>query len=472
MNLPLSTRHWLSTVLLLSPAPLLAQPAAQSPPEAIKLTLHASAVTQPALQYTLLPEKIDQQRGNAATAYFMAAKLRPNDKEMWDRDYLAMPLDKLPREDVQKFLAPFAETFDLLQTGAMREEAHWDSTLRERGISTPLPYLNDMRAFANLLNLRCRLELARQDWPAALRTMQTLMGMARQLNEQPVLIQGLVEQGMLESMLHRCAEGWIADGKSANLYWALSSLPSPFVDLHALAQWERAEVGFTDPQLRLALREQLPAEQWRAVIAMVVQLGVLADTAEHEAAKKLSPADDADNLIRASLDPARKFLAASGTSAEQLAKMPPEQIVGTYLVRQYHQIEDELWKGWELPIMQAAPLIAQGQQKLTAALGQQPVNPLLKLLPRRASNARYNFAQTDRHIALLRTIEVIRDYAAHHDGQPPKALSEITELPLPADPFTGKPFGYSIEGKAAVVVAPPPSDAPLMGWRYELQFVK
>jgi hypothetical protein len=471
MRFRTTTCGWLLVPMLVLPASVYAQPAAQPQPvQTIKLAIHASAIAQPALQYTLLPDLAQQQPGNAPPAYFAAGRVRPSDKEMWDKDYLAMPLDKLPREQVQKFLEPFTDTFDLLQIGSHRREAHWDSTLRDRGISAPLPYLNDMRGFANLLALQCRLELAHSDYAAALRTMQTLFAMGYQLREDPVLIQGLVEQGMLESMLTRGVEGWIADGNSPNLYWALSSLSAPF-DLHAMAQWERAEVGFTDPKLQLALREQLPAQEWPQAIATMVRLGQLADTPEG-GARGNAAAPHADDVIRSASVAAKEFLQSSGMPKEQIEKMAPEQLVGTYFVRQYHQIEDELWKGWELPIAQAAPLIAKGQEELLTALKQQPANPLLKLLPRRASNARYNFAQTERHIALLRAIEAIRDYAAHHDGQAPKALTEITDLPVPLDPFTGNRFEYSLNGPTAMLIAPPPSDAPRMGWRYELQFAK
>ena len=48
-------------------------------------------------------------------------------------------------------------------------------------------------------------------------------------------------------------------------------------------------------------------------------------------------------------------------------------------------------------------------------------------------------------------MEAIRDYAASHDGLPPAALGDC-RLPVPADPMTGRAFGYSVDGRAFKVV--------------------
>ena len=85
---------------------------------------------------------------------------------------------------------------------------------------------------------------------------------------------------------------------------------------------------------------------------------------------------------------------------------------------------------------------------------------------------RYNLARSDQYLALLRTIEALRDYAAAHEGHPPQNLDQIT-LPLPVDPLTGKPFAYRVDGQSATIDAPSPAwRGPRSGWRYELVFAK
>jgi hypothetical protein len=61
-------------------------------------------------------------------------------------------------------------------------------------------------------------------------------------------------------------------------------------------------------------------------------------------------------------------------------------------------------------------------------------------------------------IALLRHVEALRLYAAGHKGALPASLSEIP-VPLPEDPFTGKPFRYEVCGNTAHLRGTPPRAA-------------
>ena len=56
---------------------------------------------------------------------------------------------------------------------------------------------------------------------------------------------------------------------------------------------------------------------------------------------------------------------------------------------------------------------------------------------------------------MLRVVEALHLHAAAHDGKLPKALADVP-VPLPVDPFSGKPFVYKLEGDAAVVQGTPP----------------
>jgi hypothetical protein len=62
----------------------------------------------------------------------------------------------------------------------------------------------------------------------------------------------------------------------------------------------------------------------------------------------------------------------------------------------------------------------------------------------------------DQRVALLRHVEALRLYAAEHGGTPPASLSEVA-VPLPDDPFTGKPFRYEVKGSTAHLRGSPPS---------------
>jgi hypothetical protein len=61
----------------------------------------------------------------------------------------------------------------------------------------------------------------------------------------------------------------------------------------------------------------------------------------------------------------------------------------------------------------------------------------------------------EQRIALLRHVEALRLYAAAHDGKLPEKLADV-EVPLPVDPFTGKPFRYELQDGTAHLRGTPP----------------
>jgi hypothetical protein len=57
----------------------------------------------------------------------------------------------------------------------------------------------------------------------------------------------------------------------------------------------------------------------------------------------------------------------------------------------------------------------------------------------------------EREIDALRIVEALRHYAANHEGHLPESLDKISELPIPNDPFTGKPFHYEVKDGVATL---------------------
>lgn len=52
-------------------------------------------------------------------------------------------------------------------------------------------------------------------------------------------------------------------------------------------------------------------------------------------------------------------------------------------------------------------------------------------------------------ISRLRIFEALRIYAAAHDGSLPRQLTDIREVPIPVNPYDGKPFTYRCDGNRA-----------------------
>ncbi len=61
--------------------------------------------------------------------------------------------------------------------------------------------------------------------------------------------------------------------------------------------------------------------------------------------------------------------------------------------------------------------------------------------------------RTDRRFAALEYVEALRMYAAQN-GKWPAVAADVTDVPLPDDPMTGKPFEYRVQENKAVVAAP------------------
>jgi hypothetical protein len=70
---------------------------------------------------------------------------------------------------------------------------------------------------------------------------------------------------------------------------------------------------------------------------------------------------------------------------------------------------------------------------------------------------------------MLEILEAIRMYAAAHDGQLPGSLSDITEVPIPLDPFRGEPFLYERDGDTAILDAPSHVDTYTRYYQIQLE---
>ena len=68
----------------------------------------------------------------------------------------------------------------------------------------------------------------------------------------------------------------------------------------------------------------------------------------------------------------------------------------------------------------------------------------------------------------------MRLYDAKNDGKLPAKLADVL-VPVPADPITGQPFGYTVEGNTFTIdVSPPPGAKPDRGnnWKYAITLTR
>jgi hypothetical protein len=426
-----------------------------------------------ALQYLLETPYMEQSPGNAALLYQTAIgqMLEANRAEgAIDRDTLShwynSPPETLPVEEVRTALSRFRSAFRSLEMAARCERCTWEYPIREEGFTYMMPQLGEYRTLSRLLCLKARLEIHDGDLDQALATLRSGVSMARDLGGGPSIIQHLVGVSIAAGMA-REIEGWVQAARAPNLYWALTVLPDPLIDIRASIQMESAGLYAKLPEL-LTLEDKVLANEqvldlwWRAA----AMLGGdqqdpgwwLSKTMMIAGAMKLYPQ-------------AKARLIKQGHPAETVEAWPPLHVILLDQHQQFRAVRDRIFKWTYVPYTQARHGLKQADQEMSQLYQRDAAamaNPFLIFLP---ATQRINFldARLAREIAMLRCVEAIRMYAADHDGKLPRSLAEISAVPVPSDPLNGGSFHYELTGgKAVLESAIPPDGGPRDGLRYEI----
>jgi hypothetical protein len=452
--------------------------AQESREEVVRLTIRPAAAPVPALKYEFLPEFREQVSGNAVIHYQRAADLagkrltfdNPDEKPT---KWLEMPIGELPLAEVRLFVDRERIVFQELELASRCDSCDWQirEAARTQGFSFLFPDIQKLREFASFLMLRARLEIAEGKTPDAVRTLRVGFTMARHANQADTLISSLVGAAIAQLMTDQATE-LLQIPNAPNLYWALTDLPRPFISLREAMQAERMMVNALFPlqesgvdvrttplsiqQFQQRLEHFMGSPPYQRTEFRLFLIGVTA---------KAYPE-------------AKRYLLSQGLPAETVEAMPRLQVVFLFSLAEYDRLFDEMLKWQGIPYWQARA----GLDKADRALKQERVKegelerlPLAGLFLPAVHNVFFATTRIDRKIAAVRCIEAIRLYAAGHDGKLPGALSEITEVPIPIDPVTGKEFEYQLEeGKALLSAPPPQGEKPNSGnhLKYELTLAK
>jgi hypothetical protein len=439
-----------------------------------KLTVSPAAAPVPALRYTLLPDLRDTTPGNAAMLYYRAFSpdwhgIRAN-KEL--QQTINDALDKSPAEVKALSDLHFIRDWNMLKEvdrAARRTYCDWELTprIREEGIWLLLPDVQALREFARYLKIRAKLELADGQFDKAAYTFQTSLQLGRHAAHGPTLIQALVGAAVAAITFNQIEE-WVQVPGAPNLYWALTDLPQPFIDLRMPLQGERLWMENLLPGFREALADptKVPPE--------------LAPDLRRKLTEAIEGARGPSLYLAAmamkNYSAAKAYLREHGRTVAQVEALPVLSAVMLYEFAEYDRLSEEIFKVEGLPYWVARPYLERADRAL-----RQEVIPshgqglsLVGLLMPAILKVHQSQAQRDRTINLLGTIEALRLYAAAH-GQWPEKLADITDVPVPIDPFTGQPFDYRLDGDKAILTAPPPAgEQPYAGnsSRYEISLRK
>jgi len=420
-----------------------------------KLSLAPAAEPVPAMAYRLLPPLLDQKTGNAALLYYSAAALCP-DKEPEDLSekigkWRDLPVDQLPRKEVERVLSSFSNSFHYIGLAAQRADCQWEMPL-EDGYSLQLPHLATFRRMIFAMQLQIRLKIADGQTDQAMEMLQQGLHMSRSIARGKTVIQDLVGTA-IAALMFREVEDLMQMPDSPNLYWALTALPRPMIDMYISLEYEREVLFIEFPALRNLENEVMTPAQASGIISdFIKKIQTLGGKNEDVPFKGLLPL----GWVILHYSDAKQFLARKGFSQQRIEEMPAAQAVLIYQKQEYQEMLDNMYKWFALPYSQAQPHLEKDSQRFddhNRAKGIK-TNLFCTLLPA-LSRIAFLQARLDRHIALLRTIEAIRMFASDHSGRLPGSLAEITSVPIPADPVTGKAFLYErVDARNARLEAP------------------
>ncbi|HEY7153581.1 MAG TPA: hypothetical protein VH575_06450 [Gemmataceae bacterium] len=409
----------------------------------IRLSVQPMAAPKPALRYLLLPELKEMTPGNPIPNYL---------KCLLDQDFSS------ERETLRKSALRQADR------AARMDKPDWQVLLKLKtdGLGLLLPDVQKMRALAGALQARFREEIAQGRIDDALGTAKTMFALSRHLGEHPTLIGYLVAAAIAQITIAPLEELLEQPG-CPNLYWALTNLPHPLISLEKSMEGERLLLQSEFHELDD--REPMTADQINKAIAHIDKVRQLEGRAR-QSKEKTRAWLNARIQDEKRVEAARRRLSKYGIPTERLTRFPADQVILLDEKREYETRRDEAMKFMILPTWQVEKLAVRTKPSQEPALFASLVPFLEKV--------RQAQGRLEQRIALLRHVEALRMYAAKHEGQWPEKLSDI-ELPLPVDPFTGKPFVYKSEGETAHLRGTPPrsyKEIPSFNIHYEITIRK
>jgi hypothetical protein len=439
--------------------------------ESIELrTLVLVPASEPAqaLKVRLLPTVTDQKNGNAALLLHTAAELYPDQEGGEDiqkkvQAWLDLPIDQVPMAEANEVLARFNGSFHQIELASLRDRSEWEMPL-EDGFAMLMPGLSTYRHLAWAMSLKLRIEVSRGQSDRALQTLRHGLSMGRNVAGQ-TLIQDLVGTAITSVMLKEI-ESMLQRADYPNLYWALTALPVPWIDLRRAIESEEAVLLVEFPGLRNLDQEVMTPEQasrlvngfWSKVMSLMGSPEVPL------------PKVTAMGWVLLHYTDAKAYLAAKGMTHDRIEAMPAAQAVMLYQLDTFREMRDRLFKWFSVPYPVAQPHLKQAGHEVNRLTQEKGIkaNLFAALLPA-LSRVAFLQARLDRQVAMLRTIEAIRLYAADHGSQLPQTLEAITAVPVPLDPVTGRAFLYQVtDSKVARLEAPKTDDETKKRPVYEL----
>ncbi|MBO0700850.1 MAG: hypothetical protein J2P46_20815 [Zavarzinella sp.] len=458
-------RPALIAALLACAAPAAAQPSPE--PKGGKLTiplaLSPTAEPRPTSRFLLQPQYTDLMPGEKLAGFlkcFMEqAQFFSPAEEKKRAEWNALPLADLPLDQIRQqgvldgiaYDPPYARLMVFMDQAARYNRVEWNLwyNLRNDGLNTLLPEVQKLRSIAQVLKLRMRAEIKAGEFARAAETSKTLFGLARMLEQAPTLVSYLVAIAVA-SVAVDALEEMVQQPGCPNLYWGLTDLGAPVLDIRTGAGGERVWLASL---FRPALDATGPLSDEQLAVVFR-RIDGLYESEGPKPKKDVPPPPSAQYKKLAAdakfVDAARAFLVETGSKPEVVKSYTPLQAVFIADIRHLEASRDDGLRTLSLPLWQAEPLARAIDDDLKKHKAEGTLVLAPELVPA-VLRVRQRSAALDQRVAYLRVIEAIRLYAHDNNGRLPTSLDDI-KLPLPPDPVTGKPFEYAVRGGGVAVL--------------------
>ncbi len=455
-----------------------------------RMTVTPAAEPVPALKHRLVLREHELKRGNAATHYFRSMAentlrgkwkaVRTQHGEAVDEWYgTSVPLEELPLEQMREAAAAFDTIVEqFVRRGTQRRDCDFGFDLAEmRGYDAfafLLPATQEMRSLCRAVALQTRLAIAEGRHDDAIDLMRMNYRLGQHVATGETLVNGLVGIA-IHNVTTSNAIDLVAATDSPNLYWALGELPP--IDLRRATRFEMSIGARLVPAMEEAETAKHSPEEWARLFNDAVDetLGLVSGGVKsalvHQDETLMGLASTGAAL--AMYPSAKQRLVASGMDPARVESMAVGQVILLDGHREFRRVADEVEKWLYVPWLEARERVDEVDQALDQASGSVGNYGAIvaSLLIPAVEAARTAEMRQQWTMGALRVVEALRMHAAEN-GRWPASLSEVTVVPVPHNPATGKDYVYRLQGETAVLELPFSDGFPGVARRFELRLAE
>ncbi len=426
-------------------------------PNARTLTVFPASVEQPLFTYRLFPEHSQRTRKNAALIFLqMIADQNP---QYWIHfvDGLDTFLDFNDRDfsskDARAHIS--SEFVELLSAAAYADHAEWEY---EPGNALVINHFQETTRLLDALAVLGRADIQEKCSQDAIEKIKIGLGCISHLQEPNIFL----TKSMLCDDLERyfwLIEQLLGQEDSPNLYWALTEIPDPLIELDGCIDLARNNPWADIPEMASLDGISQPKDWTR----LRHQLGLFPDRDVFDA-NTPPPAETKQSFKRFVNEGRRELPKLDSAFVDRITKMTDDEVSVRYFKVRFQQLADDYVSACLLPPVAGIPHFDSAIRQLekSEAGYEQEISSVEAV-----HQVYVKVWWVRRRFAVLRTIEALRDYVAA-EGTTPTTLDKVINTPIPIDPVTMKPFGFQRLSESKLLITAP----KLKGSRVEIPEIR